>query len=47
MRSKDPLINGFERYINLEHLVPGDLRAAADHRRFKYPSGAPCLYRHG
>lgn len=25
-RSKDPLVDGFERYIGLEHLKPGDLR---------------------
>lgn len=25
-RSKDPLANGYERYVGLEHLEPGDLR---------------------
>ncbi|HEX7895535.1 MAG TPA: hypothetical protein VF447_15155, partial [Terriglobales bacterium] len=25
-RSQDPLADGFERYVGLEHLEPGDLR---------------------
>ncbi|TYE96065.1 restriction endonuclease subunit S, partial [Escherichia coli] len=25
-KSKDPLADGFERYVGLEHLEPGDLR---------------------